>query len=94
MSESLLDPLAALQAAFDEVLPDAKRTLTRDDDLIDLGIGSIAALEIAGALQTRYELEIPDSALFELRTVGDFVTLIEQRWQAERDKAPTLISRT
>lgn len=87
MSESVLDPLAALQAAFDEVLPEAKRTLSREDDLLDLGIGSIAALEIAGALQSRYDVEIPDTELFELRTVGDFVALIERRLLVERVKA-------
>lgn len=87
MSELVLDPLAALQAAFDEVLPEAKRTLSREDDLLDLGIGSIAALEIAGALQTRYDVEIPDTELFELRTVGDFVALIERRLLAEQVKA-------
>lgn len=86
MSEPRLDPLAALQAAFDEVLPEAKRTLRREDDLIDLGIGSIAALEIAGTLQTRHDVVIPDTELFELRTVGDFVQLIERRLQAELDQ--------
>ena len=87
MSEPVLDPLAALQAAFDEVLPEAKRTLSREDDLLDLGIGSIAALEIAGALQSRYDVEIPDTELFELRTVGDFVALIERRLLVEQVKA-------
>jgi len=82
MPESSIEPLAALQAAFDEVLPEAKRTLAREDDLIDLGIGSIAALEIAGTLQSRYEIEIPDADLFELRTVGDFVALLERRLAA------------
>lgn len=87
MPEPTLDLLAALQSAFDEVLPDAKRTLKHEDDLIDMGIGSIAALEIAGALQTRYEVEIPDTDLFDLRTVGDFVALLERSLQAERHKA-------
>lgn len=86
MSEPLLEPLAALQSAFEEVLPEAKRTLRDDDDLIDLGIGSVAALEIAAALQARYEVEIPDADLFELRTVGDFVALLERRLQAQRNK--------
>lgn len=87
MTAPLVDPLAALQAAFDEVLPQAKRTLAREDDLIDIGIGSVAALEIAGTLQTRYELEIPDAALFDLRTVGDFVTVIETQLAAQKPNA-------
>lgn len=83
MSEPLLDPLEGLQAAFDEVLPEAKRTLHYEDDLIDLGIGSIAALEIAAALQTRYGLHISDSDLIELRTVGDFVALIASQLKSQ-----------
>jgi acyl carrier protein len=79
MSEVQLDPLHVLQATFDEVLPDAKRTLNRDDELVDIGIGSIAALEIAGALQTRYGIHIPDADLYELRTVGDFLAAIERQ---------------
>lgn len=87
MSEPLLDPLEGLQAAFDEVLPEAKRTLHHEDDLIDLGIGSIAALEIAGALQTRYGVHISDSDLLELRTVGDFVSVIARQLKASAPRA-------
>ncbi len=79
MSEAPLDPLYVLQSTFDAVLPEANRTLKRDDDLVDIGIGSIAALEIAGALQTQYGIHIPDADLYELRTVGDFVTAIERQ---------------
>jgi acyl carrier protein len=74
-----LDALAALQAAYDEVLPEAKRELQLSDELLELGIGSIAALEIAAALQVSQGVEIPDSDLFELRTVGDFAALVLRR---------------
>lgn len=80
---SELDALAALQAAYDEVLPEAKRDLQLSDELIELGIGSIAALEIAASLQVRLGVEIPDSDLFELRTVGDFAALVQRRKPAE-----------
>jgi acyl carrier protein len=73
------DALAALQAAYDEVLPEAKHELQRSDELIDLGIGSIAALEIAASLQTRLGVEISDSDLFELRTVADFADLVQRK---------------
>lgn len=84
MPEPLPDALVGLQAAFDEVLPEAKRVLELNDDLIDLGIGSIAALEIAAALQTRYGVHIPEPELIDLRTVADFVALIERRLAASR----------
>ena len=71
--------LAALQAAYDEVLPEAKRELQLSDELIELGIGSIAALEIAASLQVRLGVEIADSDLFELRTVADFAALVDRR---------------
>ncbi len=74
-----LDALAALQAAYDEVLPEAKRELQLADELLDLGIGSIAALEIAASLQVQLGVEIPDSDLFELRTVADFADLLHRK---------------
>lgn len=76
---SEIDALAALQAAYDEVLPEAKRELQLSDELIELGIGSIAALEIAASLQTRLGVEIPDSDLFDLRTVADFAQLVQRK---------------
>lgn len=85
MPEPLPDPLTGLQAAFDEVLPEAKRTLSLKEELIDLGIGSIEALEIAAALQTRYGVHILESDLIQLRTVADFVALIGRRLSANRE---------
>lgn len=79
MFEPLPDPLNALQSAFDEVLPDAQRVLRPEDDLVDLGVGSIAALEMAGVLQTRFGIVIADSDLYELRTVADFMELIRRQ---------------
>jgi acyl carrier protein len=77
MNPSRTDILQGLQAAFGEVLPEAKRELRVTDDLLDLGIGSIAALEMAVALEDRYGVNLPEEKLAELRTVGDFVDLVE-----------------
>lgn len=83
MTSPSSNALPVLQAAFDEVLPDSGRRLELDDDLIDLGIGSIAALEMAGVVQSRLGVEIQDADLLELRTVRDFVMLIERRASGE-----------
>lgn len=74
-SDLILD---GVQAAFDEVMPDARRTLTRQDALLDLGVSSVAAFEMAGLLQDRFDVRFPEDELFQLRTVGDFTALIER----------------
>lgn len=73
------EALEALQAAYDEVLPGTNRELALSDELLDLGIGSIAVLEIAASLQVRLGVEIADSDLFELRTVADFAELVRRK---------------
>lgn len=70
--------LAAIQAAFDQVLPEARRTLSPSDELVDLGVGSVAALEMAGQLEDQFEVRFPEGDLYTLRTVGDFVGLVRR----------------
>lgn len=81
------DILAHLQTAFDEVLPQARRQLQADDDLLDLGVGSVAALEMAASLEAHYSIRLPEERLAELRTVGDFVELV-RRTLAAADGTP------
>jgi acyl carrier protein len=71
--------LAALQAAFKQVQPEAQRVLCPEDELLDIGIGSIAALEMAGQLERLYQIRLPEEQLAMLRTVADFIELIEQQ---------------
>lgn len=78
MSLSNPEILAAIQQAFDQVLPEAKRTLQPEDELIELGVGSVAALEMAGLLEDRFEVRFPEAELYELRTVADFVALVQR----------------
>jgi acyl carrier protein len=70
--------LEALQAAYRQVLPDASRRLSRDDELLDLGVASVAALEMAGLLEDAFDIRFPEHELGELRTVGDFAALVER----------------
>lgn len=78
MSDDKVTVLEALQAAFQEVVPSANHTLAREDDLVDLGISSIAAIEMSTILGARYDIHLPEEDLAGLRTIGDFVDLIER----------------
>jgi acyl carrier protein len=78
MSDRQAELLEGVQAAFDHVLPEAKHQLEREDELIDIGVGSIHALEMAGALEDRYGVAFPQADLIQVRTVGDFTALLER----------------
>lgn len=43
----------------------------------DLGADSLDAVELNMAIEDAFEVEIPDSALAELKTVGDLVSHID-----------------
>jgi acyl carrier protein len=68
--------LEALQAAYDAVVPNAGRSLAPEDELLELGVASVAALEMAGILEDRFEIRFPEYELGQLRTVGQFAELI------------------
>jgi acyl carrier protein len=78
MNERQDEPLEALQAAYDAVIPSTRRTLAREDELLDLGVASVAALEMAGILEDRFEIRFPEYELGQLRTVGQFAELVER----------------
>jgi acyl carrier protein len=51
--------------------------VTEDSLLIaDMGVDSIVMFEIIDALEEEYNIEIPDSKLEKLRTVGDLLELL------------------
>lgn len=78
MSDRQAELLEGVQTAFDEVLPEAKRRLRLEDELVDIGVGSIHALEMAGVLEERYGVTFPQADLIVLSTVGDFTELLEK----------------
>jgi acyl carrier protein len=45
----------------------------------DLGIDSLGVMEIMEAIEDKFELKIPDTALSDVETVGDVVRAIEKR---------------
>jgi acyl carrier protein len=48
----------------------------------DLGCDSLDVLEILMAIETEFDLEIPDEETDQIRTVGDAVKYIEERAKA------------
>jgi acyl carrier protein len=78
MSDRQAELLEAVQAAFQHVLPEATEHLKPEDELIDIGVGSIHALEMAGELEERYGVAVPQADLILVRTVGDFIALLEK----------------
>lgn len=48
----------------------------------DLGYDSLAVLEIAGTIQKELSLSLPDEAVAELKTPGEFVGYVNERLSA------------
>jgi len=78
MSDRQAQLLEAVQAAFQHVLPEATEELKPEDELVDIGVGSIHALEMAGELEARYGVAFPQAELVLVHTVGDFIALLEK----------------
>lgn len=54
--------------------------LTMESDLVeDLGLDSLDTVELTLGLEESFGIEIPDSELENLKTVGDTVGLIERK---------------
>lgn len=68
--------LEAIEVAYRAVVPNQTRALAWEDELLDLGVASVAALEMAGILEDRFEIRFPEHELGQLRTVGDFAELV------------------
>jgi acyl carrier protein len=49
----------------------------------DLGLDSLAYMEVLADLEDKFKLTIPDEVLREVETVGDVVAQVEQRLQAD-----------
>ena len=51
----------------------------------DLGLDSLDAVELGIAVERRFDIDVPEEELVQLRTVGDVVELIERHL---REKTP------
>ncbi len=47
--------------------------------IADLGIDSLAMLEIVGAMEREFKVQIPDDQLVGLQTIDDLVNLLQKR---------------
>jgi acyl carrier protein len=57
----------------------ANVTLAMENTLGELGISSITALEIAGHIEEKLNIRLPDDELAPLNTIGGLVQLIRQQ---------------
>lgn len=57
----------------------ANATLTLDSTLSQVGISSITALEIAGYIEEKLNVRLPDDELAPLTTIGGLVQLIRRQ---------------
>lgn len=72
--------LALIKEALIESSPQHKdAALTMDSTLSALGISSITALEVAGHLEDKLNIRLPDDELAPLNTIGGLVNLIRQQ---------------
>jgi acyl carrier protein len=55
----------------------------------DLGLDSMAVIELLYRIEEAFELQIPDQDLVELTTVGRVVTYVEKRMGKTTSKTPT-----
>jgi acyl carrier protein len=69
--EVVTDELVRLGAARDEVTSEAKLT--------DLDLDSLDLAELAQLIEERYETKLTGAELTSIRTVGDVVSLIDDR---------------
>lgn len=67
----------AMVFALGDGVPDRDR-LDGDANLSDLGVESVASLEIAGYIEDRLAVRFPDDELGGLSTVSDVVELIHR----------------
>lgn len=72
--------LSLIKEALVNASPEhANATLRMESTLGELGISSITALEIAGYLEEKLNVRLPDDELAPLNTIGGLANLIRQQ---------------
>jgi acyl carrier protein len=72
--------LSLIKEALEDAAPEhAGATLKMDSTLGETGISSITALEIAGYIEEKLNIRLPDDELAPLNTIGEFVQLIRRQ---------------
>ncbi len=67
------------EALMDAAPEHADATLTMESTLGEIGISSITALEIAGYIEEKLNIKLPDDELAPLNTIGGLARLIRQQ---------------
>ena len=76
IAEGLKEIMAArLGLSADQIVPEARL-------VEDLGLDSLDAVELAIAVERKFEIEVPEEDLTKLKTVADMLALVEARRQA------------
>lgn len=74
--------IATFQKIASEVSERELPPLKGDTVIADLGIDSLAMLEIVGAMEREFKVQIPDDQLVGLQTIDDLVSLLQKRLSA------------
>lgn len=66
----------------DQLNPEDPSAITPDANVQDdLGADSLDIVDLVMSLEEEYDVEIPDEAVAELKTVGDIVKYIEEHME-------------
>ena len=79
MADNILEELAAILQEVADVNPE---DVTPEKSFVDdLDVDSLSMVEVAMAVEEKFNAKIPDEKLSELKTVGDAISYIEQHGQ-------------
>lgn len=53
-------------------------SVTTDTEIAQLGLDSVATMEVIGALEEKLDLRFPDEELATLKSVGDLTALVRR----------------
>ena len=80
---------ARIRAALADYLKRDVRTIEARHALRDdLGVDSLATIELLFNIEEAFDLQIPDQALRTLVTVGDVIAYVEARVAPSKSQAP------
>jgi acyl carrier protein len=74
MSEALVEQIRKLVA--EQLGVDRNQVTSQASILNDLGADSLDVVELVMAIEESFDIEIPDEAIEEMRTIGDVETYV------------------
>lgn len=70
--------ITLFKAAVYEVDNKTLGDLSSDTEIADLGLDSVATMEVIGALEEKLSVRFPDEELATLKSVGDLTALVRR----------------